>query len=242
MFAVIKTGGKQYKVSNEDILIVEKLSASSGDLIRFGDVLMVADDKVEIGAPYIAGAAVNARVLDQIKSKKVVSFVKRRRKNSSKRTKGHRQNKTVLKITDILKKISSSEGSVIERGVSLIEKAKPLRSIKTEPAKKAAENIVTVKKATAKTEPAKKAAEKTVTVKKATAKTEPAKRAVTNAKSKKKVVAKTELTRKDSLRTDPVKKVVSKSKPTKKAASKVEAGKASESKSNKDKSKSNKDK
>lgn len=234
MFAVIKTGGKQYKVANEDVLIVEKLSANAGDLIRFGEVLMVSDQKVEIGAPYIVGAAVNARVLDQIKSKKVVSFVKRRRKNSSKRTKGHRQNKTVLKITDILKKVSSTEGSPIDPGVSLIEKAKGPVSIKTEPTKKAAARTETSKKAETKAKLTKKVADKTETPKKAVAKAEAANKAPAKAKTAKKSVAKTEPTKKAVAQTEPSKKSVSKSKPGQKVVSKMDAGNASISKSKKD--------
>ena len=102
MFAVMKTGGKQYKVQSGDTLTVEKLAADAGEKVQFNDVLMLGGDKVVVGAPLVAGAAVQAEVIDQIKGDKVIHFVRRRRKHSSKRTKGHRQKLTLLKITEIL--------------------------------------------------------------------------------------------------------------------------------------------
>ncbi len=102
MFAVLKTGGKQYKVQAGDVLRVEKLAADAGDKIQFNDVLMLGGDAPVVGAPFVDGAAVQAEVIDQIKGEKLIHFVKRRRKHSSKRTKGHRQKLTLVKITDIL--------------------------------------------------------------------------------------------------------------------------------------------
>ncbi|MCP4819538.1 MAG: 50S ribosomal protein L21 [Shimia sp.] len=102
MFAVLKTGGKQYKVQAGDILRVEKLAADAGEKIQFNDVLMVGGDKTVVGAPFVEGAAVQADVIDQIKGEKLIKFVKRRRKHSSKRTVGHRQKLTLVRITDIL--------------------------------------------------------------------------------------------------------------------------------------------
>ena len=102
MFAVIETGGKQYKVQKDDILAVEKLSAKGGDKIQFNSVLLTGGKEVKVGNPLIKDAGVQATVIDQIKDKKVVSFVKRRRKSSSKSKKGHRQQITLVKITDIL--------------------------------------------------------------------------------------------------------------------------------------------
>jgi large subunit ribosomal protein L21 len=99
MFAVLKTGGKQYRVQQGDVLRVEKLQAEAGDTIQFNEVLVVGD---QIGAPLVAGAAVQATVIDQIKGEKVIHFVRRRRKHSSKRTKGHRQQLTLVRVTDIL--------------------------------------------------------------------------------------------------------------------------------------------
>ena len=102
MFAVLKTGGKQYKVAKSDILTVEKLAADAGEAVQFNEVLMLGGDKVTVGAPFVAGAAVQAEVLEQKKGPKTISFKKRRRKHSSQRKKGHRQHLTVVKVTDIL--------------------------------------------------------------------------------------------------------------------------------------------
>ena len=102
MFAVLKTGGKQYKVQSGDVLRVERLAADAGETIQFNEILMLGGDAPVVGAHMVDGAAVQAEVIDQIKGKKVINFVKRRRKHSSKRTVGHRQKLTLLRITDIL--------------------------------------------------------------------------------------------------------------------------------------------
>jgi large subunit ribosomal protein L21 len=102
MFAVIKTGGKQYKVQSGDTLRVEKLAADAGETVQFNDILMLGGDSLTVGAPLVEGAAVQAEVIDQIKGDKVIHFVKRRRKHGSQRTKGHRQKLTLVRITDIL--------------------------------------------------------------------------------------------------------------------------------------------
>ena len=102
MFAVLKTGGKQYKVQAGDILRVEKLAANAGDKVQFNEILMVGGDTVTVGVPTVAGAAVQAEVIAQIKGDKVIHYVKRRRKHSSQRTKGHRQQLTLLRVTDVL--------------------------------------------------------------------------------------------------------------------------------------------
>jgi large subunit ribosomal protein L21 len=99
MFAVLKTGGKQYKVQAGDVLRVEKLDAAAGDKIQFNDILMV---DTTVGAPLVKGAAVQAEVIDQIKGEKTIHYVKRRRKHSSQRTKGHRQHLTLVRVTDVL--------------------------------------------------------------------------------------------------------------------------------------------
>ena len=99
MFAVLKTGGKQYKVAAGDVLRVEKLAAEAGETVQFNEILMVGD---QIGTPTVPGAAVQATVIDQIKAEKVINFVRRRRKHSSKRTRGHRQKLTLVRITEIL--------------------------------------------------------------------------------------------------------------------------------------------
>ncbi len=102
MFAVLKTGGKQYSVRAGDILRVEKLNAEAGQTVQFNDILMVGGESPVVGAPFVAGAAVQATVIDQIKGEKVISFVKRRRKHSSQRTRGHRQQLTLLRVTEVL--------------------------------------------------------------------------------------------------------------------------------------------
>lgn len=109
MFAVLKTGGKQYKVQAGDILRVEKLAANAGDKVQFNEILMVGGESPAIGAPLVAGAAVQAEVIAQIKADKVIHFVKRRRKHSSQRTKGHRQQLTLLRVTEVL--ASGADGS-----------------------------------------------------------------------------------------------------------------------------------
>ncbi|MGH1578778.1 50S ribosomal protein L21 [Planktotalea sp.] len=102
MFAVMKTGGKQYKVQSGDVLRVEKLAADAGETVQFNEILMLGGDKTVVGAPNVDGAAVQAEVVDQIKGDKVINFVKRRRKHGSQRTKGHRQQLTLIRVGDIL--------------------------------------------------------------------------------------------------------------------------------------------
>jgi len=102
MFAVLKTGGKQYKVQAGDVLRVEKLAAEAGESVQFNDILMLGGDTPSVGSPMITGAAVQATVIDQIKGEKLIHYVKRRRKHSSQRKKGHRQKLTLVRITDIL--------------------------------------------------------------------------------------------------------------------------------------------
>jgi len=101
MFAVIKTGGKQYKVAVEDTFEIEKLEVETGTTVTFDEVLMVGSEAgVTVGAPTITGATVTAEVVEQTRGPKVISFKKRRRQNS-KRKRGHRQLLTVVKITGI---------------------------------------------------------------------------------------------------------------------------------------------
>jgi len=102
MFAVIKTGGKQYRVAANDVLTIEKLEATAGNSIEFTEVLVIGEGAdAAIGAPFVAGASVKAEVVDQTRGKKVIAFKKRRRQNS-KRSRGHRQHHTVVRITDIV--------------------------------------------------------------------------------------------------------------------------------------------
>ena len=98
MFAVIKTGGKQYRVVPNDKFTIERLPGAAGDLVTFNEVLMVGST---IGAPFVQGAAVTAEIVEQTRGKKVISFKKRRRQNS-KRTRGHRQDLTMIRIAEIL--------------------------------------------------------------------------------------------------------------------------------------------
>ncbi|WP_108659285.1 50S ribosomal protein L21 [Acuticoccus kandeliae] len=101
MFAVIKTGGKQYKVAAGDELKVETVAGAAGDAIVFEDVLMVGEgDSATIGTPTVAGATVKAEIVDQVRAKKVIIFKKRRRQNSRRRN-GHRQPLTLVRITGI---------------------------------------------------------------------------------------------------------------------------------------------
>lgn len=102
MFAVLKTGGKQYKVATNDVLTIEKLAGDAGDTVEFAEILMLGSDKVTVGAPFVKGATVKAEVLEQMLGPKVVSFKKRRRKHSSQRKRGHRQQLTRVRITDII--------------------------------------------------------------------------------------------------------------------------------------------
>ena len=101
MFAVIKTGGKQYRVAANDVITIEKLDGVEGDKIEFTEILMVGvGADASIGAPFVAGASVSAEVVGQGRAKKVISFKKRRRHNYRRRN-GHRQNHTILKIVSV---------------------------------------------------------------------------------------------------------------------------------------------
>ena len=101
MYAVIKTGGKQYRVAADDVLKVEKVKGDLGEIIQFGEVLVVGGDNVTLGVPTISGATVAAEVLEQGRGDKVIAFKKRRRKNS-RRKRGHRQEFTLVRVTEIL--------------------------------------------------------------------------------------------------------------------------------------------
>ena len=100
MYAVIKTGGKQYRVSEGDTLRVEKLPAEVGSTVEFGDVLMLGGETVAVGKPHVSGAKVTAEVLAQDRAKKVIVFKMKRRKGY-RRKRGHRQPYTELKITSV---------------------------------------------------------------------------------------------------------------------------------------------
>ena len=101
MFAVIKTGGKQYRVVAEDVLRVDRLEGEPGTVVEFGEVLVVGGDTPVVGAPTVAGATVAGELLDHVRGPKVIAFKKRRRKNSRRR-RGHRQEYSLVRITEIL--------------------------------------------------------------------------------------------------------------------------------------------
>src|SRR5260370_35947676 len=122
MFAVIKTGGKQYTVAADDVLKVEKVKGEPGEIVQFGEVLVVGGDNVTLGLPTIAGASVAAEVLEQGRGEKVIAFKKRRRKNS-RRKRGHRQEFTLVRVTEIL-----------TDGAKPTKTAKPKRAPKPKPA------------------------------------------------------------------------------------------------------------
>jgi large subunit ribosomal protein L21 len=102
MYAVIKTGGKQYKVAESDIIRLERLSGEAGDSVAFGEVLVVGgDDGITLGSPLVAGAQVAGEIVKHSRSARILVFKKRRRQNS-KRSRGHRQDHTVVRISEIL--------------------------------------------------------------------------------------------------------------------------------------------
>ena len=100
MFAVIKTGGRQFRVVPDDVLEIGKIAGDVGTIVQLGEVMVVGGDTPVLGFPFVSGASVAAEVLDHKRGPKVISFKKRRRKNS-KRKRGHRQDLTILRITGI---------------------------------------------------------------------------------------------------------------------------------------------
>ncbi|HKL06528.1 MAG TPA: 50S ribosomal protein L21 [Roseovarius sp.] len=147
MFAVLKTGGKQYKVQSGDVLRVEKLAADAGEKVQFNDVLMLGGDKTVVGAPFIEGAAVQAEVVDQVKGDKVIKFVKRRRKHGSQRTVGHRQKLTLLRVTEILEKGGDKSGVKAAVGAGSVAAVAVAATEAKKPAPKKAEKAAAPKKA-----------------------------------------------------------------------------------------------
>ena len=170
MYALVRTGGKQYRVAKDDTILVERISADEGAEIILDDIVMLGDgDKVTIGTPRVEGAAVSATVVRQTRGPKIIIFRRKRRKNH-RRTQGHRQDLTLLKIN-----------AIAEDGKALAPKAAPKKAAakseakaeaKAAPKKAAAkaEAKAAPKKAAAKKAPAKKAAAKKATAKKAAAK------------------------------------------------------------------------
>ena len=171
MYALVRTGGKQYRVAKDDTILVERIAADEGAEVILDDVVMLGDgDKVTIGTPRVEGAAVSATVVSQTRGPKIIIFRRKRRKNH-RRTQGHRQDLTLLKIN-----------AIAEDGKSLKPKAAPAKkaAAKEEAAPKAAAKKATAKKAAPKAEAKaapKKAAAKKTAAKKATAKKAAAKKA-----------------------------------------------------------------
>ena len=124
-FAIIETGGKQYKVSTSKILEIEKLDAKVGEIIKFKNVLLLNDNKnTEIGNPSVDGATVEAKLLENVKDRTILIFHKRRRKHSRKKN-GHRQRHSKIQITKILAK----GGKIIDEA-KIVEKKKPIKQEK----------------------------------------------------------------------------------------------------------------
>lgn len=132
MFAVIKTGGKQYSVSADQTLEVAKLSGEAGDQVTFADVLMVGGDQPQLGAPHVSGASVVAEIVEHRRGRKIIVFKKRRRHNSRRRN-GHRQDATLIRVTEIL-----TDGAKPSPRAAAAEKKPQTRKPKTETASEAA--------------------------------------------------------------------------------------------------------
>ncbi|MHA1517266.1 MAG: 50S ribosomal protein L21 [Alphaproteobacteria bacterium] len=179
MFAVIRTGGKQYRVAPNDIIEIEKIAGAPGDIVHLGEVLLLGGDgSPKVGSPTISGASVTAQVLEQKRDDKIIVFKKKRRQGY-RRTKGHRQALTALRITEIL-----TDGKKPSKAA-----AKPApKKTETKAAEKTAAKTVEPKTAETKT-PAKKAPAKK-TAAKASAKA-PAKSTETKAPAKKAAAKKT---------------------------------------------------
>ena len=175
MFAVVKTGGKQYRVAENDVIVVEKIAAEAGADIELDQILALNDGKeTVIGTPLVEGARVAATVLDQARGDKIIVFKKKRRKDY-KRKNGHRQQVTVLRVTEILAK-----GQQRSAPAKAAEPAKPAEApaeAAEAPAEETAAKKAPAKKAAAKKAPAKKAAAKKTAAKKSPAKKAAAKKA-----------------------------------------------------------------
>ncbi|MEC7237070.1 MAG: 50S ribosomal protein L21 [Pseudomonadota bacterium] len=185
MYALVRTGGKQYRVAKDDTILVERIAADEGAEVILDDIVMLGDgDKVTIGTPRVEGAAVSATVVRQTRGPKIIIFRRKRRKNH-RRTQGHRQDLTLLKIN-----------AIAEDGKSLKPKAAPAKkaAAKADAAPKAAAPKAAAPKAAAKKAAAPKAeakaAPKKATAKKAAAKKAPAKKAAAKKAAAKKAAKK----------------------------------------------------
>ena len=178
MFAVIKTGGKQYKVAKDDVIVVEKLDGEAGAAVAFSHVLMVGEGaETKAGTPFVEGATVAAEVVEQTRGDKILIFKKKRRKNH-RRLNGHRQDLTVVKITDIL---TDGKKPAAKAKTAAPKKAEPKTE---EPAAvpQQSETEAPAEGETTKNAPAKKAAAKKTAAKKPAAKKAPAKKAAAKKK------------------------------------------------------------
>jgi large subunit ribosomal protein L21 len=155
MFAVIKTGGRQYRVVPDDVLEIGKIAGDVGTIVQLGEVLVIGGDTPMLGAPTVAGASVAAEVLQHKRGPKVIAFKKRRRKNS-RRKRGYRDEITVLRVTEIL--TDNAKPSIGPRPKK--EKVAAAPAEDDEAAPKAAKKKAPAKKAVAKKAPAKKVATK----------------------------------------------------------------------------------
>ncbi|CAN1547095.1 50S ribosomal protein L21/unknown domain fusion protein [Rhabdaerophilaceae bacterium] len=125
MFAVIKTGGKQYKVAANDVITIERLEGDVGDIIAFDHVLMLGGETITVGSPTVAGATVAGELVEQARGPKVISFKKRRRQNS-KRKKGHRQHLSLVRITEILTGGAKPSGVRAAKPDAIADEASPV--------------------------------------------------------------------------------------------------------------------
>jgi large subunit ribosomal protein L21 len=216
MYAVIKTGGKQYRVAPDDVLLVEKVAGEAGDIVEFNEVLLVAGDKeLAVGAPMIADACVAAEVVEQERARKIKVFKKKRRKGY-RRTHGHRQMLTKVKITEIL------TGG---RKPSAAKPAKEPAKAKGEAEPKTKRETETMAKAKPKAKTATKAAAaRKAPAKKTVARKAPAKKTVARKAPAKKTAAKKAPAKKTAAKKAPAKKTAAKKAPAKKAPAKKPAG------------------
>jgi large subunit ribosomal protein L21 len=129
MFAVIKTGGKQYRVAEDELLKIEKIEGERGQIVQLGEVLVLGGDSPTVGNPAIAGASIAVEIVEQGRGEKVIAFKKRRRKNSRRR-RGHRQAYTLIRVSEIL-----TDGAKPTKG----PKPKPVRKARPAPAEGADE-------------------------------------------------------------------------------------------------------
>jgi large subunit ribosomal protein L21 len=177
MYAVVKTGGKQYRVAQDDVILVEKLVVEPGAAIELDQVLMLDDGKATtIGTPLVEGARVAATVIDQTRADKIIVFKKKRRKDY-KRTRGHRQDLTVLRITEILAKGQKASAKSAEKPAEAAPAGTPAEESSAPAVETSAPVEAAAKKAPAKKAPAKKAPAKKAPAKKAPAKKAAAKKA-----------------------------------------------------------------